>query len=191
MNSITENHKTENQKKGRLRLFRFPVEVEVVKMKEAAEVLRVAVFLLIRPPVNNFWGFFGFRVLIVLEMLLLADDTAEVISVCLCLIMTPPRYFPLIPLSEMLSFHQSFFRMGEGVAAPISIRMFRLLSRILQYHCFARTSRASGFCITVVVGDVRVTVLPGGMVSHSPIRCFLELLVTFWGHFYFEGRLRS
>ena len=61
-------------------------------MDEAAEVFGVAVLLLIHPCVTNGWGFIGFQVLIALEILVLADDTSEVLSVCLCLISKSPRY---------------------------------------------------------------------------------------------------
>ena len=42
-----------------------------------------------------------------------------------------------------------------------------------------RTSGTPGSCITVVVGDVRETVLPGARVSHRPRKSFLERVVNF------------
>ena len=53
----------------------------------------VATFLPFRPRVTNGWDFIGLRVPITLDILLLADDTPKVLSVCLCLILISPRYF--------------------------------------------------------------------------------------------------
>ena len=62
-------------------------------MDEAAEVIGVAVFLLIRPRVTNVRGCIGFSLHFALEILLLPDDTPELLSLCLCLILTSPHFF--------------------------------------------------------------------------------------------------
>ena len=107
-------------------------------MDEAAEVFGVAVLLLIRPSVTNGWCSIGFRALLAVEMLLFADDTPELSSVCLYLILTS-QFFSFSPCSEKLYFPQSFFQKEEVVVARIFIKVFfcRLSFRIFQYHCFA------------------------------------------------------
>ena len=44
------------------------------------------------------------------------------------------------------------------------------------------TSGTPASLITVVVGDVLTTVLPGAKVSQSPLRYFLDRLETFWAN---------
>ena len=62
-------------------------------MDKAAELFGVAEVLLTRPCVTSVRGLVGFWVIMASQILLFEDETPELLSACLCLILMSPRYF--------------------------------------------------------------------------------------------------
>ena len=89
--SLTVHTELSNPQKSGARLFFFPVEMEGVEVVEEAEVFGLAVVLIFCPCVTDGCGFIGFLILIALDILLLPDETLDVLTVCRCLILSSPR----------------------------------------------------------------------------------------------------
>ena len=133
----------------------------------------------------NIWGFW--RLLAgAWKMLLFAADTPEVLSACRWRIFISPLYFFSNSFKCNKIFSSVVLSYGRG-------RLCAYCPRSVLHSAFepnfaislfrALTSGTFGSSITVVVGELRTTVLPGANVSHRLRRSLLDFFVTFLANF--------
>ena len=89
----------------------------------------------------------------------------------------------LIPSNGMEFSLPFFYHTAEDIVEhiPTSLCFAPLLCQI--WLCLYSLLSLLGSLITLVVGEVQMTVLPGARVSHIPLRPLFDLLVTFLSNF--------